>query len=381
MTEFGAYVGPSIRLAGAATGPLAGLTFAAKDLFDIAGYVTGGGNPDWRRTHAPADRNAVVIDHLLALGASLVGRTVTDELAFSLEGRNVHDGTPVNPRDPERLPGGSSSGSAVAVAAGQVDFALGTDTGGSVRVPASFCGICGFRPTHGRIATDGVIPFAPTYDTVGWFAARGDMLARIGHALFGGQPMPPPSRLLIARDAFALMEPAALPTLEAAAHHLGAHDEIAIYAGEEALSLETYRVLQGAEIWTNLGGWIVANEPRFGDDIAARFRDAAAITPSAVAQYRPVRARIAARLRGLLGADIGIVVPSAPDISPRKTIAGTALGEFYRRALTLTSIAGHAGLPQVSLPLANRAGVPLGLSVIGAPGADEALLNLAAAVA
>ena len=148
-----------------------GLTFAVKDLIDVAGMRTGGGNPDVARADSNRPRaRRRRWNRRLRAGATLIGKTITDELAFSLEGRNVHYGSPINPACPDRLPGGSSSGSAVAVAAGLADFALGTDTGGSVRVPANFVGVFGFRPSHGAISLDGVVPFAPSYDTIGWFA-------------------------------------------------------------------------------------------------------------------------------------------------------------------------------------------------------------------
>ena len=168
---FNAFVpGSAVHIKGASDGPLAGLKFAAKDIYDVAGFVTGGGNPDWARTHAPAENHAPVIQTLLDAGATLVGKTITDELTRGILGSNAHYGTPVNPRAPDRFPGGSSSGSACAVAGGLVDFALGSDTGGSVRIPASFCGIFGLRPTHGRIPLEGVMQQAPSFDTVGWFA-------------------------------------------------------------------------------------------------------------------------------------------------------------------------------------------------------------------
>ena len=160
------------RLTGAAAGPLAGLTCAIKDLFDIAGYVTGGGNPDWHASHEAARRTAPVVQKLLDAGATIVGKTHTDELSRGIFGENAHYGTPINPKAPGRVPGGSSSGSAAAVAGQLVDFALGTDTGGSVRVPASFCGIYGLRPSHGRLPFEGVLPQAPSFDTIGWFARR-----------------------------------------------------------------------------------------------------------------------------------------------------------------------------------------------------------------
>src|SRR5262245_40397488 len=174
-----------LRLEGATAGPLVGTTFVAKDLYDVRGYRTGAGNPDWERTHEPAARTAPAIERLLAAGATLVGKSCTDELAFSLDGINVHYGTPLNPRFPDRLPGGSSSGSASAVAAGLCDFALGSDTSGSIRVPASYCGVYGFRPSHGAVPIDGVVPLAPAFDTVGWLARDAAMLRRSGRILLG----------------------------------------------------------------------------------------------------------------------------------------------------------------------------------------------------
>src|SRR3546814_654433 len=177
-----------VRIDGAADGPLAGVTFAAKDIFDTAGHVTGCGNPDWLRTHSPAVETAPVVHTLLEAGATLVGKTLTDEIAYSLNGENVHYGTPINVNAPGRIPGGSSNGSAAAVAGGLVDFALGSDTGGSVRVPASYCGIYGLRPTHDRISLDGVMPLAPSFDTVGWFAREADLIARVGQVLLDWRP-------------------------------------------------------------------------------------------------------------------------------------------------------------------------------------------------
>ena len=160
------------RVSGAPSGPLAGLTFAAKDNLDVLGFASGCGNPRWLETHPdPAPAHAPAVAALLNAGASLVGKTQMDELAWALTGENAHYGTPKNPAAPSRVPGGSSSGSAVAVAAGFCDVALGTDTAGSVRVPAGYCGIFGFRPTHGAVSLAGCVPLAPSFDVVGVFAA------------------------------------------------------------------------------------------------------------------------------------------------------------------------------------------------------------------
>jgi amidase len=375
---FGAFVAgmPCIREA-TASGQLDGLTFAVKDLIDVAGARTGGGNPDWLASQTAAPTSAPVVDAALAAGARLVGKTVTDELAFSLEGENAHYGTPVNPACPERLPGGSSSGSAVAVAAGLVDFALGTDTGGSVRVPAGFTGVLGFRPTHGRVSTQGVVAFAPSYDTVGWFARTADVLCRVGETLLDDAPDVPVHRLVLVRDAFAMAEPDGAALLEAGARRWGAVEETTVFDGAQADWLECYRVLQGAEIWQHLGPWITARRPRFGPSIASRFADAATIAPPAVNRYRAFRRGVAERLDRLTCAGAALVIPTTPGRALPKGSSGAEISSFYATALPLNAIAGHAGLPQVTLPAVRIEGCPLGLSIVGPRGADRALLKRA----
>jgi amidase len=378
----GAFVpGPRCVREPTGRGRLDGLAFAVKDLIDVSGHHTGGGNPDWLASRPAAAASAPAVDALLAAGARLVGKTVTDELAFSLEGNNAHYGTPVNPACPDRLPGGSSSGSAVAVAAGLTDFALGTDTGGSVRVPASFTGIFGFRPTHGRVSTAGVVPFAPGYDTVGWFARDAEVLRRVGQTLLGESDGTSLHRLLRGRDAFALVDADGAALLEPHARRWGAIDEITVFEGTIDEWLECYRVLQGADIWEQLGPWITAARPTFGPSIAPRFADAAAIQPGAVKRYRALRQTIAERMRALIPEGTGLVIPTTPGPAPAKSASSMEISSFYRSALPLNAIAGHAGLPQVTIPVARIRGCPLGLSIVGAAGSDHALLDFAAKVA
>ncbi len=385
---FGAFVpGPRCIAEPGGRGRLDGLSFAVKDLIDVAGWPTGGGNPDWLASRPIPDTSAPTVAAALRAGARLVGKTITDELAFSLEGENAHYGTPVNPACPDRLPGGSSSGSAVAVAANLADFALGTDTGGSVRVPASFTGIFGFRPTHGRVSTSGVIAFAPSYDTVGWFARDPDVLRRVGETLLGAGDAgsdsgaaASPRRLVLVRDAFSLAESAAAAALEGHARAWGAVDEISVFDGAADEWLECYRVLQGGEIWKELGPWISARRPTFGPTIAPRFADAATITPDAVTQYRARRQALSERLHGLMSDGTALVIPTTPGPALARSAPPAEIASFYRSALPLNAIAGHAGLPQVTIPAARIAGCPLGLSVVGAPGSDLALLRLAGAL-
>jgi amidase len=377
-TDYGAFVaGATCRREATGRGVLDGRTFAVKDLIDVAGCRTGAGNPTWLAQQAPAQRSAPVVEKALAAGATLVGKTVTDELAFSLEGRNVHYDRLINPVCPDCLPGGSSSGSAVAVAAGLADFALGTDTGGSVRVPANFLGLFGFRPSHGAISLDGVVPFAPSYDTVGWFARDAKLLADVGAALLPRNDVAPITKLMLARDAFALVDATLASELEAKADSFGLSGNTTVFDGEELTYLECYRVLQGAEIWQSLGAWITGAQPNFAADIGERFAGAAAVTADQVEHFRPVRAAIRARFEALVPNGTAIVIPTTPCVALARNAPGRVIGDFYRRALTVTSIAGHCGAPQLALPLGLWQGCPIGLSIVGARGSDGALLDLA----
>ncbi|MFG1349794.1 amidase [Xanthobacter autotrophicus] len=384
----GAFIpGPRLARPGAPAGVLAGLAFAVKDVMDVAGTSTGNGHPDWLATHPPAARSAEAVQRLLDAGASLAGKTIADELCYSLTGENVHYGTPLNPSAPDRVPGGSSSGSASATAAGVVDFALGTDCGGSVRVPSSYCGLFGMRPTHGRIPLTGVAPFAPSFDCVGWFARDAGLLERVGRVLLAdASPAAPVTRLLVPREAFALLSveatAALAPALRLAQETVAPCEEIALAPdGLDAWSA-TFRTLQAAEIWASVGPWIDAVRPAFGPGVKERFDAARAVAPSAIEAAAAHRAAIRARLRDLLQPGTALVMPTVPRAAPLRGMA-TAEVEVVTRhlAMNLLCIAGLGGLPQVSLPLARLDGVPFGISLVGAAGSDIALLGAAMAMA
>lgn len=370
-------------LSGSGSGPLAGLTFAAKDVFHIEGFRTGFGQPDWLATHEPATETARVVQQLLDAGADMRGRTLTDELAYSLTGENVHYGMPVNPRDPDRVPGGSSSGSVSAVAGGLVDFALGTDCGGSVRLPASYCGVFGMRPSHGRASLQGVIPFAPSFDTVGWFARDPGVLKRVAQVLLepAGETVPP-RRLLFATDAFDLVDKAVAEVLEGAGEALseiiGTRAQCTVSPDGLWSWFETFRVIQAAEIWSNHGAWITTATPKFGPGIRERVTAAAEVTEEQVAAQREKREGIIRQLDQLLSPGDVLCLPTSPRIAPRKSTPTDEIEVRYRnQAICLLCIAGLGGLPQISLPVAELDGMPLGLSIVGPRGCDLALLALA----
>jgi amidase len=378
-------IGPQIMARGSPGGPLADCTFAVKDLFDVEGWPTGGGNPDWLAEGGPATATSTAARRLIASGATLIGKTHTDELAYSLSGTNVHYGTPVNPNAPGRIPGGSSSGSAAAVAAGLVDFALGTDTGGSIRVPASYCGVFGLRPSWGRVPVDGVLALAPSYDTAGVFAPDPSGLRSAATALFGEECRggAPVECLVVADDAWALADPAAGTALRLAVEKIGLpleHVDLAGPSGGLHGWAHAFRVLQGAEAWATHGGWINRCSPRFGPGIAERFAAASRISPTDVSVSGPVRRVAAERVRSLLDGRRVLAIPSACGPAPLLGADLNLRKDVRDRTLQLTCIAGHAGAPVVAVPFVTDNGLPVGLSLIGTPGHDEQVLDLAVAV-
>jgi amidase len=372
------------EVAGAAAGPLSSLSFATKDIFDIAGRVTGCGNPDWLASHPPAARNASAVQKLLDAGARMVGKTITDELAFSLNGQNFHYGTPRNAVTPDRVPGGSSCGSASAVAHGIVDLALGSDTGGSVRIPACLNGIFGIRPTHDAVDSAGVMPLASSFDTVGWFARDARTLTRAGDVLLpADRPGIALDRIYIARDAFAAADQLIADAVReaiaraAAALPISAELDLATELGGLPEWLKRFRRLQPREIWAEHGAWIESRKPRFGPEIAERFALAKSVSATPEGDDRDFRARVSAHLDRVLGLEGVLLIPTAGTIAPRLDMSKEELAQFRDRTLTLTSIAGLGRLPQVQLPAGKVDGAAIGLSLIGPRGSDRALLALA----
>jgi amidase len=368
------------------TGPLAGLTFAAKDNFDVAGHITGAGSPDWQRSHRPAYTTAAAIRALVDAGARLVGKTQMDELAYGTLGENAHYGTPRNPAAPDRVPGGSSSGSASAVAGGLVDFALGSDSACSVRLPAALCGLFGMRPTLGRVSTDGMLPLSPSLDTVGWFARAPELLQQVGSVLLDARAAGPrPTTLLMAEDAFALAQPhitqALKPVVETIAAHCGAVQRVRIAEADASCGLEWFwfRVwsVQVCEVWAIYGDWILHTKPDSTVLSLETLATGAHATAAERAAARAVWQELRETVRRKIPDGAVLCFPTVTDGAPPKGSAQTTRRAFIRPTLCLMSIAGVAGLPHITLPVAAVDGCPVGLSLVGGEGADERLLQLA----
>jgi amidase len=352
-----------------------------KDIFDVAGYPTGCGNPQKLAEAMPARRCASCVQALLDSGARFVGKTVTDELAFSLMGHNVHFPFPINPRAPDRYTGGSSCGSAAAVAGGLADIALGSDTGGSIRAPASFCGLIGLRTTHGRIPIDGTMPLAPSLDTVGWFAADIAIYEAVGNVLLGEDRQ---SAAFTRAMTLAAMDAFAAASEEAAEYErmkgfldLPVEHRLALpFASTPDELYLCLRKLQAYEAWQTHGEW----SARHGDTMAAgtreRFYYGATIGDKVIQAETARRLAFRAEMAALLGDETVLVLPTVPSAAPLKSATPEALQTYRERALHLLCLAGLSGFPQITLPLGSVHGAPFGLSILGPPDSDIGLIRL-----
>ncbi|KAH9689033.1 Amidase 1 [Citrus sinensis] len=360
--------------------PLSGLTFAIKDIFDVDGHVTGFGNPDWARTHSAATSTAPAVLAVLSGGATSIGKTIMDEMAYSINGENKHYGTPTNPWAPDRVPGGSSSGSAVAVGAKLVDFSLGTDTGGSVRVPASYCGIFGFRPSHGSVSTAGVIPMAQSFDTVGWFAWDPKILNRVGRVLLqlpDDASLVRPSRVIFAEDCLQL---SSIPSDQITQGHIVENVILGDYVKDKVPSLQHFigegnkepeysipslaalssarGLLLRYEFKNNHGDWVTTVKPDLGPGISEAVWEAVRTSAENIDDY------------GIL------VIPTVPGPPPKLQMDPSALEVFHAQAFSLLSIAVVSGFCQVSIPLGLHDNLPVAISLLAKHGSDGFLLNL-----
>lgn len=374
---------PPVEVESATDGPLAGLTLGVKDLFDVAGYRTGCGCPLWLARSEVASQTAPAIQRLLDAGARFVGKTHTDELAWSLYGLNAHFGTPINSAAPDRIPGGSSSGSAAAVAAGLIDIGVGSDTGGSIRAPASFCGLWGIRPTHGRASLERCMPLAPSLDTCGILTREHETLLKASSALIGDDQTALPSSVRFLRpvDMIARLGAEQRAVFEAAFAGIEGENVTIYPAGGADRLYEAFRILQSREAARTVVPFIQASGVPLVGGIAERATFAAKLTAADEVAGNAVRDPFRAAMDELLGADGVLLVPPVHDAPFQRDAPPAVLDAFRHEAMKLLSVAGLAGLPQVVMPAGQVGGAPYGMSLIGPRGSDVSLVRLAASMA
>lgn len=351
-------------------GALSGQSVAVKDLYAVAGQRLGAGNPAWLATAEPESAHAWAVQRLLDDGADVRGISRTDEFAYSLAGVNAHYGAPPNPCAPYRIPGGSSSGSASAVALGHASIGLGSDTGGSVRVPAAYQGLWGIRTTHGVVPTSGLLPLSPSFDTVGWLTRDAALLGRVGHCLLPLDEATPAE--LVTADA--LLDLANSEVAEPIRALTADLPRIA-WTFDGSAMLTTFQTLQAYEAWQVHGRWLTTRWDTLGPDVRSRFERAATIPPGDADRARREVAELRTRIRDLLGHRV-LVLPSATSVAP-PAHDSAAIDAVRPATMQLTCIAGIAGLPAVSVPMKTRAGLPAGVCLVGPPRSDRSLIALA----
>lgn len=375
--------GPLAIVPAIATGPLSGLRFAVKDNIDLKGTVTGIGNPFWSVAREATSVSATVVERLLSAGATAVGKTVMDEFAFSLIGDNRHYGAPANPVCPGKFTGGSSSGSAAAVAGGHVDFALGTDTAGSIRLPASNCGLIGFRPGWDAIDTTGILPLAPCFDVPGWMASSPDVARRVCEVLLPAMEIARPitsyARLT---PAFGRLEPALAGLVKHAMKRIplecaGDADQLSDWPWSIDEVSEAFRVIQSEQAWRCCADWAQSLPIESIDaGIYQRIIAGRGIAPGQLAAANAVRDRVRDWLSTLAETYGVLAMPTVTQPGLSRSASPSERDAYRSEVLKLTCLASMAGLPEISLPLVQASDMRLGISLIFPPGGDRHVISI-----
>lgn len=364
-------------------GPLAGLTVAVKDLFAVEGHRVGAGNPEWLAGSRPEATTAPAVAALLAAGAAVAGIARTDEFAYSLAGTNGHYGTPPNPAAPQRISGGSTSGPASAVALGQADIGLGTDTGGSIRIPSSYQGLYGIRPSHGAVSTEGLLPLARSFDTVGWITRDARALRAAGRVLLPRDGGPAPSGAVLAQEIIDVASPEVAASVRRAvggwrAAGLPRIRSVRFDAGVLPGWVRAFQTKQGVEAWRQWGPWVSRHWDSLNPDVRSRFETASKYTPDDLAAAERVLREARARVDDLLGNRV-LILPSASSVAPTReeaALGGPVIEQARAQTFQLTCLAGLTGRCAVSIPVRSRT-APVGLCLVGPRGSDRHLLDLA----
>lgn len=371
-----------------AQGELNGLSFAIKDNIDVADEITGYGSPGWINTHAEPVVHAVCMEQLLNAGGKFQGKTKLDELAYSLIGVNSFYGTPLNPKAPDRVPGGSSSGSASAVAGKSVDFAIGTDTGGSIRMPASNCGIWGYRPSHGAVSVSGVLSLAPSFDTVGILAQTGDILEKVMRVLLAenrnGSRVS--SSVCFVDDVFQLSDRHIIDQLTPCLNTISGGYQVqtvklaAITEPHVNCNwlFEQLGFLLSTEIWNTFGAWIKNENPKLSSGVEDNLHGYAESVDRKVLQNRLyAKKAFQNKMNRFLGEGKILCFPTTVDLAPRlDDITPYFLkGPYIPRAMGVNAISCLSCTPQITIPVAEADGVPVGLSFIAGYGHDMRLIR------
>lgn len=374
-----------IALKGLDKGLLKGLTFAAKDVFQIKGSTYGNGHPEWLRTNDPAEFTSSLIVRLLENGADLVGKTVCDELCFSISGENWNYGSPINPHDPRRFAGGSSSGSGAAAGGGLVDFSLGSDCLGSVRVPASYNGVLAVRPTYKRVPNDGEAPYCESMDVLAYMAKDTDVFKKISKVILGEDEKETKyKKLIIAEECFNTVDKDVKKALQPAVNFIGNQlpefEEVEINPAGLDKWVEIFKIIQGYEVWESYGGWIKKYNPRLSRGPKQRLEWASKITLQQYNDAYRKRKAIIERVDSLVSNGGLLCLPTASSVAPLRNESLDKINKKRNQSSSLLCISPLTGAPQLTLPMIKQNEVPLGISLIGERETDLSLVELGASI-
>lgn len=375
-----------VALRGAQSGPLDDLVFAIKDVWQVEGSRVGNGHPAYLSDQAPSDSTASIVTRLLDSGADLVGKTICDELCYSISGENWHYGSPINPLDPSRYVGGSSSGSAAATAGGLVDFALGSDCLGSVRMPCSYTGLLGMRPTYKRVPDDGEASFCPSMDVVGFMAEHPDVFDRVAQVLLGNDENDAAiTDVRVAVDCLDVVDASVADEFAPAAERLidlvGSSEDVRVAPDGLDMWVEIFRTIQGYEVWHSYAPWIRRARPRLTPGPRERLEWASTITAQQYTEAKAARDKIMSGFDSVVQPGTVLALPTAASIAPLRSAGAEQITATRQKSSLLLCISPLCGAPQVTVPIMPHHGAPLGLTLIGAPGTDRRLARLAADLA
>lgn len=375
-----------IALEGSKEGKLKDLVFAAKDVFMIKGSTVGNGHPDWLKHHGPDPFTSSAITKLLNQGADLVGKTICDELCYSISGENWHYGSPINPHDVRRFTGGSSSGSGAATAGGLVDFALGSDCLGSVRMPASYNGLFGMRPSYQRVANDGEAPYCISMDVLGYVAAEPDVFVKLSEVLLDEDSEKTTfKQLYVAKDCFDTVDADVKAAFEPAVEFIKTHldDSKDVIVAPEGLDswVDAFRLVQGYEVWESYGGFVNRYAPRISRGPKERLEWASTITLNQYNEALTIKKEIEDYFTRFLPHDAILILPTGASVAPLRTASLEDINRERHQSSNLLCISPLTGTPQVTVPLVKLHDVPMGLTLISNKGTDMELVRFAAKVA
>jgi aspartyl-tRNA(Asn)/glutamyl-tRNA(Gln) amidotransferase subunit A len=367
--------------------PLAGMPICVKDIVDVADMPTTAGGAGWVR-HPDAD--ATVVERLRAAGAVVVGKGNTNEFACGIDGRNPHKGDCRNPHDPERLSGGSSSGPAAAVASGMAEAAIGSDTSGSIRVPAALCGVVGIRPTRGLVPVGGVVPLAWSLDAIGPLAPDVATASRVLDVIAGRERPAPTPRVEGMRIglASALLELATEPVAEAiraAADGLRGQgaEVVDVALPDLGRAAAIHRIVQACEVAGAHAAWFADQRDRYAPEVRARIEPGYRLGAEAYLRAQRHRRLFTQAFAAAIDGLDAVLAPAAPVPAPQIAEEEVEIrGRRVRTRVALLSCAmafSQLDGPAVSVPIGRSEGLPIGLQVIGRPHAEETVLRIAAA--